>query len=653
MAYLNFDDMQDKINRARAAGVPDELIQERMAQETASGRPKDEGFQFRDLLPIAGGVVGSFGGPVTAMGGAALGEALRQQFAGEETDFGGIATSGALGLVGGGAGPGLKLLGGLGKKAATGAGKNLALRGLRPSKPQTAGFRKDTGENLEDFVIKNKLFEKGTQPVDDLLNPLYQQYDDLALKSGAKIKVSNILGKYDKRIAELDDIATGDAKALAGKLREEADLVLQKWGNQDVVDIKDITMLRRNVDKVVNQKSFSADPLASGKNDNVRDIYKDVIDEATGGATKPIGRQIKDLKAYRDIAEIQQDLGKGSLPAGLKQLLAINAGTTVVGGGAGYVGSGGDPLVGALTGLGFTAAANNPRVLAFLAKNLLKIGAKTEVAAGAQVAEAAAKRTVPGMIRGAAPTVATVGGLSLLTAGGGPEEETDYSDLMGDVSGQETGFGGQEAVSPGGQWRWDATANDWVPNETGTPQANSGITRDEASELMKADLALTGGKNLDKIKALFEMSNPKDGKKKSLSEADKKFKIARIETQKALDLFDYGGVKTGPLENIKSGYEELTGTQREEVTVFKSKVALARTSVRNALLGANMSAQEIESLLASIFDFSQQPKIVRAKMASLIDMLQSYEDEVSGGAPVSEMVQEGSTGLDLYSAYGE
>ena len=60
---------------------------------------------------------------------------------------------------------------------------------------------------------------------------------------------------------------------MAKQLEDEGLLLLEKYGNKNV-DIGDITKLRRTIDDLISPKAFQADPLAAGKNKNVRDLLK-------------------------------------------------------------------------------------------------------------------------------------------------------------------------------------------------------------------------------------------------------------------------------------------------------------------------------------------------------------------------------------------
>ncbi|MBU1092534.1 hypothetical protein KJ836_02615 [Patescibacteria group bacterium] len=283
------------------------------------------------------------------------------------------------GAIGGAVGAGVMYgLFNLGGKLLSQSGDKLALKGLRPSKSQITKFEGKTGENLTQFVKENKLFQKGTEQVNDKLKVLYNQYDDVAVKSGKKIGVLDLLDKFDDQIDELSKYGGTEFDSIINYLTKEKTAVADKLTGKSEVGLDWLVNNRRQLDKVIPKSSFGADPIAAGSKKIVRDMYKKVIDETTGGVTKTIGGQINKFEAFKDIAKLQKNLGTGNLPVGLMSILSSGAGA-----GLGY-GSGGKngAIKGALIGAGLTAAANNPKVISSLTKLLTAGGNKASNASG-------------------------------------------------------------------------------------------------------------------------------------------------------------------------------------------------------------------------------------------------------------------------------
>lgn len=154
-----------------------------------------------------------------------------------------------------------------------------------------------------------------------------------------------------------------------------------------------------------------------------------------------------------------------------------------------------------------------------------------------------------------------------------------------------------------------------------------------------------GGKNITELKSISDAIDQAYGAdkeketNKKYSEGDKKFLLAKNEATKAMDLLDKGTVTTGKLAAAKSGLEEFFGTQDPNTTGFKAQLATARTAARNALLGANMSEQELKSYLDAIFSYSNEPQIIKAKLQTFIKSMQDYEGSIAGNTPDQLLAQ--------------
>ncbi len=126
------------------------------------------------------------------------------------------------------------------------------------------------------------------------------------------------------------------------------------------------------------------------------------------------------------------------------------------------------------------------------------------------------------------------------------------------------------------------------------------------------------------------------GTTKKMTEKDKAFKSAGILAREALNLLD-NGVATGKFANIGQGISEFFGTSSPEVTTYRSYIANARTALRNAMLGANMSPKEMESLAAAIPSFTDEPAIARQKLTAFIHAMDVF---VESGDASSQPVQQ-------------
>ena len=364
------------------------------------------GKKVSEIAPIAGGIAAGLGGAVLGAGavslltgaaGTAIGTGAGIAFGETLEDLLGIqdetpseqlrkgittpATAAALDLATAGvfAGGG-KIVKTLGSKIFN-LGENLALRSIRPSPSQQKNFFLRTGIRLKDFVIEKGLFKKGTEQVDEIIDPLQKSFDDIALRSNKQIPLDNVVKTFDDRINQFLEIPTDASQKIAKKLTVEKDLFLDRFGEKIAVDVSEITRLRRKIDNLIPTSKWIQDPIASGAERSTRGIYQDLVREGTEGITaaggkslKSVGQELKKLYEFRDIALAQEGLGRGTLPFGVKTGLQVIAAT---GGGAYGAYREGDVngiIKYALLGYGAAWAANNPRIISFVARNLTTIG---------------------------------------------------------------------------------------------------------------------------------------------------------------------------------------------------------------------------------------------------------------------------------------
>lgn len=173
-------------------------------------------------------------------------------------------------------------------------------------------------------------------------------------------------------------------------------------------------------------------------------------------------------------------------------------------------------------------------------------------------------------------------------------------------------------------------------NET-IPQEASRIEEaiQKITQLEFADMA-SGGKNVAKLevlrKALQDQVVKQAGPK--ITETQKKFSNASIAGQKALDLLNKGNIATGIGQDIVGGLGEKLGYNTQEQQQYRSTLALARTAVRNALLGANMTPKELESIKAFIPEFDDAPTTAKYKLETFIQLMKQFgEGNIAPSTP--------------------
>jgi len=168
------------------------------------------------------------------------------------------------------------------------------------------------------------------------------------------------------------------------------------------------------------------------------------------------------------------------------------------------------------------------------------------------------------------------------------------------------------------------------------------VTESQLKQAIINDYALNGGKNKTALEAIQKQAFPElDKKAKKYSEGDKKFLLAKNEATKAFNTLNKGNVTTGKVAAASSNLSQFLGTQDEDTTAFKAQLATARTAARNALLGASMSDQELESFLDAIFSYSNEPRIIKQKLKTFIESMQDYENSIAGtGSGIEDLFQQ-------------
>jgi len=457
------------------------------------------------LLPAGKGL-----GAATAIG-AGLGGARAVS---EETDpLTGMLLGGAFSGAGYGIGKGVS-------KLADKAGRWFSLRGIRPSPSQQREFLKKTGTNLEDFVIDNNLIGKGTEEIDEVLNKLSNQYDDLAMNSGTKIPTSKVMAAFQSKIDDLAAQPNTGSQAQAAKLAQEMAAFADKFKGKKTLDIKDITLARRGIDKLLKEGAFERIPEQAGPLKMARDAYKSVIDDATKGVTGDIGKKFKAFKEFRDILSKQQFLGKGTLPANLTRLLGAGAGATA-GAGYGYQDEGiGGALKGAAVGAALTQGVNHPSVINALARSGINLGKFMQSPAVAGTLEKGAR--VVGQKAGGLFDTITQRGIEkpIPQPTETQQKQTSEAGKTVKVDNEEFLLEGGKYYSQDKAWVFDEKADDWVENPNApTTQPNSEGMQQLFTMLMVKDLAETGGKNLTELQIIADRFKPQADEKISATQA--------------------------------------------------------------------------------------------------------------------------------------
>lgn len=382
---------QEEIQRAKQM-----LMQVRQNRPVAQAPQKPKKNFWMDQISTAGGILGGIGGsfiaPIAgtaggAAAGSALGEALENALMGEslgknvvkEGALGAVFGAGPIKLAKGAAGGARALMSGAddvvgaASKAAltplrqtagrglTGAADNLAIKQFRLTPTQLTNFQKKFGEDAGQVIRKY-----GFQSVDDIaskgIEPIQQQFDE-AITGIVGVTKDSLKKNLTKRIGALSKAGPNDTKAIGAQLKKEANDLLKPFG--DVIDAKELNVIRRQFDDLVNYTERASNPARYGVNKRMADAIRETLQQAdqTGGL-KGLGRELNKLRQLADAASRQGNLGRGSLPLGLNNLMG--------GGVGGIAGGPGGALGGVLT----AQAINSPTGRRALMSGAEKIGGR-------------------------------------------------------------------------------------------------------------------------------------------------------------------------------------------------------------------------------------------------------------------------------------
>ena len=406
--------------------------------EQPKKKEESKGISLQDIAgkvagvaPAVGGTIGGISGgllgsgvasvPLGAVGatiGTGAGVALQnmiEDLAGIQDESAGeqlsratkqAAVAGVTDLVLGGAFELVAKGGGAILKSALRGIDDIPLKNLRLNPSQLTKFGKKHGEEVSEFIIKNKILgENSIDIAAGKAGELQKAFDGLALREDIAIPIKNVAEAFAKEIEPLlpvrGKIVAKEAEAVAGSLASNLQNIVDQMKSQGINELtpKMLTELRRQTDELIPKSAF-IDPKFKNVSVRLRKVYNNVIQDAVdqrllgeaGGGLKSLGLELSKYYDFLEIASKQSNLGKGSKVFNLTKLLAGGFGALTGGVSGGAVGLAG--------GLGLEALSRDPTVLT----NLFKAGKVAQT-----VAPKAGK-----LIKGAGKLVAPT--LSALTA---------------------------------------------------------------------------------------------------------------------------------------------------------------------------------------------------------------------------------------------
>lgn len=254
---------------------------------------------------------------------------------------------------------------------------DIPLKNIRVNPTQILNFVKKHGEDLGQFLVKNRLLgENALDLAAGKAGQLQKAFDNLALSTKVEIPIDELNKRFVK---EIQDLAPSVEKLVPSQFKDIAKNVTKEWKFQlDQIKNKGITMLnpemitnlRRMTDDLIPDSAW-VDPGVKNVAIRLRRIYSDVVTEAvdktlltTGGETagaglSQLGRELSKYYDFLEIAQKQAGLGRGSLLLNLPRLLAGGLGA-MVGMGAGPAGAGAGAVLGGIT---LEALSRDPTIL--------------------------------------------------------------------------------------------------------------------------------------------------------------------------------------------------------------------------------------------------------------------------------------------------
>lgn len=179
--------------------------------------------------------------------------------------------------------------------------------------------------------------------------------------------------------------------------------------------------------------------------------------------------------------------------------------------------------------------------------------------------------------------------------------------------------------------------NQTVSSGLGETPTLTGHTPEEIYQGYQKALAAGDRTNASALRQMFEdevawQKTQGAGKEKKKTEKQQSFVNAAAAAQDALNLLESGQVSTGVGQGLVGGLGEKLGTNTQAQQEYRSTVALARTAARNAMLGANMTPKELESISAFIPEYNDAPNIARTKLQTFIRLMNEFGMNMEGTA---------------------
>lgn len=610
---------------------------------TPAQQPKKSPGLIAQLAPILGSVGGAVVGGVTAgpvgalaggAAGGAAGERYRQKASGEEANWGNVAKEGAFGALGnlGGAIKAVRGVSTLAKgakaadalydagqlakvgktikgaglieggaraagKAVKGVGESLATKALRATPKQLSGFAAKHGEDIVPVLQREGLVGRSPDAIRASIEPIQKQFGDMIAKTKIKVNPKQVEQAFMQQMKPLLDSTDPDDARVAQRIMGNMKNVLASVKKDP--SVSNLNKLRHAYDSKVNYKLAEQDLLRYTEKKTVADALRSTVQSTVdqSGLTGPMGENLKQLglrlnKLYdvSKIAETQAHLGRGSLPAGLLQLLSVGGG----------VGVGGP--AGGLVGLAAQQAINSPTGM--------RVGSQLLSQAGEKIANAGSK---VGAIAGKV----------------GPSVGNAARAGAGSMAGRAV-FGGDQAQGQEAPQGMDLLDQYLTPDEGmdslgQAPQQGAQYDPNTIVQMLQQDLAATGGRNFSKIQTLAKFMQEAAG-----GTGTKQSKLSDTAIQNVTDIqtamSDLDGLRTAltgstGVDIPGIGYRVNAPTTQTKIT--RSEVDRVRQVVGKALEGGVLRKEDEEKYKRILPTVNDSMEVAQAKIDRLMAALEN------------------------------
>jgi hypothetical protein len=481
------------------------------------------------------------------------------------------------------------------------AGKDLTVKGLRASPSQMTSFEAQTGKTLGDFISEKDLYGSGkvaAKKVDKIIEPLQKQYDGL-VKTGKEIPTEVYANNLRSRAKEiLSSDRSESARAVAQKLMDEAD-AQEKIGKT----ISD-TVLTKTKTSTYGKVPGNAivDPIAVNAQKEIGNVGIATLDQVSPGSAE-LGRQLRDLREFRDIAKTQSNIGAGSQlfnmlkPAGAGLVVGIPGG-----------------IPGMIAGTVGGAALSSPQAITTISKAMQGLGKG--------VSSLPSIESIPGALK-ANEAIAKTGRLL------SPDQISNQPDNQNDQNANN-----DLIISPDGKWKYDPKLNAMVENKT-TSQLPP-ITAPESNTEANTQY-LTGHSPEEHYNAYIQARQVGDKKSMKAIKEDYDAEVSyqknnKTTTKKSSQLLDIESAKSvlGSLDIDKyaSVMGPITGGVRKlnpyDVTAqdFNSQIKGVAQIVGRAMEGGVLRKEDVPKYEAILPKINDTPDVAKVKMQNVLNMLE-------------------------------